>query len=267
MKKMPVFKAVLILMLVVFAAGCGQGSKGFALGKSPVDDLYVQAQTLASEGKLLEAKAAFEKIDSEHPDYKDIEKVQDELYAVNMKVLFSDIETPQTVIHEVQPGETLGKISKQYNVPMLLIKTSNNMKDDVVRAGQKLRIWTGKFSVYVNKSQNVLMLKSNEDVLKVYHVSTGANNSTPVGTFKIVVKLENPVWFKTGGPGIPAESPENALGTRWLGFDKEGYGIHGTIEPDKIGQQVTNGCVRMRNAEVEELYTVLPRGTEVNIVD
>ena len=61
--------------------------------------------------------------------------------------------------------------------------------------------------------------------------------------------------------------PENVLGTRWMGFDKEGYGIHGTVAPDKIGQQVTAGCIRMRNEEVEELYKILPRGAEVTIVD
>jgi lipoprotein-anchoring transpeptidase ErfK/SrfK len=149
---------------------------------------------------------------------------------------------------------------------MDLVKVSNGMKTEVVRIGQKLRIWTGKFSVQVDKSQNVLMLKSGEDVLKVYNVSTGANNSTPVGTFKIVTKLEDPVWFKAGAV-IPPESPENVLGTRWMGFDIQGYGIHGTVSPDKIGQQVTAGCIRMRNEEVEELYKVLPRGTEVTIVD
>jgi lipoprotein-anchoring transpeptidase ErfK/SrfK len=87
-----------------------------------------------------------------------------------------------------------------------------------------------------------------------------------VGTFKITTKLENPVWFKAGAV-IPPESPDNVLGTRWLGFDIEGYGIHGTVEPDKIGQQVTAGCVRMRNHEVEELYKILPRNTEVTVVD
>jgi lipoprotein-anchoring transpeptidase ErfK/SrfK len=52
-----------------------------------------------------------------------------------------------------------------------------------------------------------------------------------------------------------------------MGFDITGYGIHGTTEPDKIGQQVTAGCVRMRNEEVEELYTLIPVGTEVTIQD
>jgi len=97
-------------------------------------------------------------------------------------------------------------------------------------------------------------------------VSTGSNNSSPVGTFKITTKLTDPVWFKSGAV-VPPESPDNVLGTRWMGFDLAGFGIHGTTEPDKIGQQVTAGCVRMRNGEVEEIYTLIPLGTSVQIVD
>jgi lipoprotein-anchoring transpeptidase ErfK/SrfK len=121
--------------------------------------------------------------------------------------------------------------------------------------------------VFVDKSQNILILKDGADVVKVYNVSTGANNSSPVGEFTITSKLKDPVWFNKGIV-VPPESPANVLGTRWLGFEEApGYGIHGTVEPDKIGQQVTAGCVRMRNEEVEELYSILPMGTKVTIVD
>ena len=49
--------------------------------------------------------------------------------------------------------------------------------------------------------------------------------------------------------------------------DFPGYGIHGTVEPESIGKQVTAGCVRMRNEEVEQLYMLIPTGTQVKIVD
>ncbi len=43
------------------------------------------------------------------------------------------------------------------------------------------------------------------------------------------------------------------------------YGIHGTTQPETVGTQSSAGCVRMRNEEVEELFTFLPRGTRVVI--
>jgi lipoprotein-anchoring transpeptidase ErfK/SrfK len=118
----------------------------------------------------------------------------------------------------------------------------------------------------VYKSQNILILKTDEEIIKTYIVSTGKNNSTPVGTFKIANKLINPTWFKAGAV-VAAGSPENILGTRWLGFNLPGYGIHGTTDPKSVGKQVTEGCVRMLNSEVEELYSIVPVGTEVTIVD
>ncbi|MFH0754268.1 MAG: L,D-transpeptidase family protein [Candidatus Omnitrophota bacterium] len=264
MKQLVVLWIAGVMML---AAGCGQaGDKNVKLLTSPAEDIYKQAQAMGSEGKLLEARALYQQIMVEHPDLKNIDQAEQELYALNMKILFSSIPTPRTVVYEVVPGDTLGKICKQYNVTMDLVKASNGMTTDMVRVGQKLRIWTGKISIGVNKSQNVLMLKSDNDILKVYHVSTGINNSTPVGKFKIVTKLVDPVWYKAGA-AIPPESPDNVLGSRWMGFDLQSYGIHGTVEPDKVGQQVTAGCVRMRNPDVEELFKVVPMSTEVTIVD
>ena len=45
------------------------------------------------------------------------------------------------------------------------------------------------------------------------------------------------------------------------------YGIHGTVEPELIGKSVSGGCVRMRNADVEELYMLIPEGTKVLVED
>jgi lipoprotein-anchoring transpeptidase ErfK/SrfK len=102
--------------------------------------------------------------------------------------------------------------------------------------------------------------------MKTYTVATGKENSTPTGSFKIVNKLRNPTWFRTGAV-IPPNSPENVLGSRWLGLDIKGYGIHGSRDINEIGKQVTMGCVRMRNQEIEEVYDIVPVGTEVTIID
>jgi len=52
-----------------------------------------------------------------------------------------------------------------------------------------------------------------------------------------------------------------------MGLDKPAYGIHGTIEPKSIGTQASEGCIRMLNEEVEELYSIVPVGTKVIIED
>lgn len=265
---------IIVAVLVVALGGIGwalshrASGGGQSAASAPINQMLAEAAKLEADGEKLKAKDVYTKIVDEHPDYDKIEEIQNKLGGLNLTIITSNTQTPQTLVHEVVPGDSLGKLSKQYLTTKELIKKSNGLKSDVIRVGQKLRIWNAPFNVFVDKSQNILILKIGEEPVKIFHVSTGANNITPIGTFKIATKLANPVWFKPGSAPVPPESPENVLGTRWMGFDTDPhYGIHGTIEPDKIGQQVTAGCVRMRNNELEELYDVLPIGTQVVIQD
>jgi lipoprotein-anchoring transpeptidase ErfK/SrfK len=180
--------------------------------------------------------------------------------------VFSKGADANSLIHEVKPGQNLTFISKKYKVTVDLIKKINQLSSDRLMPGMKLKIPTFVFSLVIDKSQNSLVLKGGEEVLKIYPCSTGENNSTPVGVFKIKDKLVNPTWYKAGTV-VPFGSPKNVLVTRWMGFTKAGYGIHGTTEPEKIGRQVTAGCVRLRNEDVEELYALIPVGTEATLVD
>ncbi|MBU4334359.1 MAG: L,D-transpeptidase family protein [Candidatus Omnitrophica bacterium] len=228
--------------------------------------LYDQAVVMKKNGEFVNAQNSYRKLIKEYPDHENIDIIQKEYENLSMQIIFSNTPTENTIIHEVVSGDSLGKLAKKYNTTIELIKISNSLKSDIIRIGQKLRIWTAPFDIFVDKSQNVLMLKTGERVVKVYNVSTGSNNSTPVGEFTVTTKLTDPVWFNRGVV-VPPESPENVLGSRWLGFDLPGYGIHGTVEPDTIGKQVTAGCVRMRNEEVEELYSIIPFGTKVVIAN
>jgi len=259
----------LILVVVLIPKGKGSSPERQAAGVNTREakQLYSQAVNLKNTNEPVRARAVYQEIIKNYPDVENIATVQQELETINMELLFSNREVPgKTITHEVVEGDNLAKIAKKYNTTVEFIRRSNNLKGDVIRLGQKLRIWDGKFNIFVDKSQNILVLKDGADIVKVYSVSTGENNSTPVGTFKVTSKLENPVWFNKGMV-VPPESPANVLGTRWIGFDLPGYGIHGTVDPKKIGQQVTAGCVRMVNEQVEELYSIAPMNTEVVVVD
>ncbi len=199
----------------------------------------------------------------------ELELAEELLKDINFKLIISNEQIEgKTIEYEVQPGDSLYKIAKKYNVTIDFIKKSNNLPNDVIRPGMKLRIYTGEFSIVVDKSQNILMLYADGDLIRTYKISTGKNNATPEGEFEITTKLKNPVFFKNGKRIAPG-NPENILGTRWMGFSygNGSYGIHGTTSPETIGTQETNGCVRMRNKDVEELYMIVPKGTKVKIVE
>lgn len=77
---------------------------------------------------------------------------------------------------------------------------------------------------------------------------------SPRGQWRIQHKEMYPSW--------------EVLGTRWMGLDVPwgNYGIHGTNAPWSVGHWVSNGCIRMYNEHVEELYDLAPLGTPVRIV-
>lgn len=241
-----------------------QGAKDNKM--SSFTELAAQAKDLEAKGDISAARSAYKELINNCSSSNEVMDWQKKVDGLNIKSIFSPEITAKSTAYEIIQGDTLIKIAKKFNTTVELIKKSNNLSGDKIFPGKKLKIWTGVLSILVDKSQNILMVKSEEEIIKTYIVSTGINNSTPVGTFKIVNKLENPTWFKTGAV-VSADSKENVLGTRWMGFDLAGYGIHGTVEPENLGKQVTQGCVRMENSEVEELYTIVPVGTEVTIAD
>ncbi|MFY9402574.1 MAG: L,D-transpeptidase family protein [Candidatus Omnitrophota bacterium] len=255
----------LIILFFLLSRNKGDGFKG--LSESPsVSAILVKAKEAESKGDFLGAKQEYQKLISDFPNSQEVMNWIRKAEELNIKMLFSSKVDSKSILYEIKPGDTLSKIAREFNTTIDLLKKSNSLKDDKIIPGRKIKVWVKPFSILVYKSQNILILKSDTEIIKTYIVSTGKDNSTPVGVFKITSKLINPTWFKAGAV-VPPESPENILGTRWMGISIPSYGIHGTTEPETLGQQVTQGCVRMSNPEVEELYTIVPIGTEVTIVD
>ncbi len=225
-----------------------------------------EARQLAAAGDHAQAKKVLEPVLSSLAD-SELDEANDLLAQANYKILFETTEEfPGITAHKVKPGESLYVIAKKYKTTPDFIALINHLKGTVIFPEQNLRIVTNPFSVRVSKEKNRLELYLGDEIIRTYSVATGTDNSTPVGSFTITTKLENPTWYKTGAV-VPPSSKENILGTRWLGFSVVGYGIHGTTIPESIGTQSTAGCVRMRNNEVEELYALVPMGTVVTIVN
>ena len=109
-----------------------------------------------------------------------------------------------------------------------------------------------------------LALVEDGEVVKIYAIAVGAPKSaSPNGTFKVVNQVANPTWYHAGkvvGPG-----KNNPVGTRWIGLSEKGYGIHGTNAPGSIGHNVSHGCIRMRNRDVEELFKLVAIGDVVEL--
>ena len=79
----------------------------------------------------------------------------------------------------------------------------------------------------------------------------------------------NPRAYRKFADGMPG-GPTNPLGARAIYLFQNGrdtyFRIHGTTEPSSIGRSVSNGCIRMINEHVEDLYERVPVGTRVVVM-
>jgi len=118
--------------------------------------------------------------------------------------------------------------------------------------------------IIVSIPDRQLALLEEGRVLKIYSVAVGAEASpSPEGEFTVMSRLENPAYYKPGT--VIAAGKGNPLGTRWMGLNKKGYGIHGTNLPNSIGKAASHGCIRMRQRDLEELFALVRVGDKVQL--
>ena len=92
----------------------------------------------------------------------------DAVVSVNLETILSDIQTSQAVVYKVRPNDTLLKIAGKFHTTIDLIKKRNHLDSDLIRDGQKLSIWIGRFYIVVDKSDNTLTLQNDDGVIKIY---------------------------------------------------------------------------------------------------
>ena len=121
---------------------------------------------------------------------------------------------------------------------------------------------------------------SEERVVITYPVSIGRMDwNTPIGLTKVVAKDIDPPWRPPASikaehaaegdilPDVIPGGPDNPLGRFAMRLGVPGYLIHGTNKPYGIGMRVTHGCVRMYPEDIERLFSMVPVGTPVRLID
>ncbi len=182
-----------------------------------------------------------------------------------------------TVLHVAKPGDSYSRIAAKYNTTIEAIKHYNRIaeKDNNLRISQKLLIYPGPWKITVHKNARVLELYHRDKRFAVFDIGIGRLGKTPTAEFVISTKLRNPDWYSPDGKLVRYGDPDNPLGTRFLKLAPTGtpdrpllgYGIHGTKDDANITRSLSNGCIRMRNADVETLYIIVPGLTPVEITE
>lgn len=134
--------------------------------------------------------------------------------------------------------------------------------------GQTLRLPRELPNVLVDLDARLLVYRHGTEAVGAWPVGIGKpGNDTPTGAFEVGEKTADPPWMPIGAKQLPFGHPDNPLGTRWIAWHRDGiktsYGFHGTWEPEGVGGRVSQGCLRMRNEDVEVLFELLPVGSEI----
>ena len=270
------------------------------------DEAFSKAQALSKSGKAAEAAPLYERALEADPsgntgkraagaladhyaglkmprkalgyrlrtDLSSAARTQAEVEAKAMAdTVFTGAPSADDLVVTVAPGETLGQIAKRHGTTPECLQRVNKLRDmHTIVAGQRLKVVRGTFRILVEKAARRLTVQLDGVPVRTYMVGIGApEHPTPVTVFTIEEKVPQPPWHQPGQPPLPYGHPDNILGTRWMGFNRSpeysGYGIHGTTKDESVGQASSNGCVRMHNADVEEVFDLVPRGTVVEIRD
>jgi lipoprotein-anchoring transpeptidase ErfK/SrfK len=131
-------------------------------------------------------------------------------------------------------------------------------------------------TLVVDKARSALKAyDKNGKLIAFYPATIGSTEyPAPKGKLKIRAVAVNPVYtytdnldfakLKKGEKVIKvAPGPNNPVGVVWLDLTKQGYGIHGTPDPAKVGKNYSHGCIRLTNWDARELAGLVDKGTPV----
>ncbi|HOW72137.1 MAG TPA: L,D-transpeptidase family protein [Phycisphaerae bacterium] len=180
--------------------------------------------------------------------------------------------------HSVKAGDTLGKLARRCKISEPLLADINTLGNrHLIREGSRIKLIEGPFHANINKRDHEMHVYLQGLYVRTIPVALGEGGSTPAGTWKVANQLANPGWTdpRTGKRWHP-DDPANPIGEYWIGLQgidgeaagQPGYGIHGTIEPDTIGKDVSMGCIRLGTADVAWAYKLLlPNQSIVTITE
>ena len=210
--------------------------------------------------------------------------IKTKLAELSDKWLFSKLVYPEdklTASYKVASGEMLSSIGKKHNVPYEILLQINNMaKPEALQSGVAIKVINGPFHARVYRSTFTLDLYLQNTYVKSFQVGLGKQGmETPTGRWRAKEggKLIQPIWTDpVTGKTYHPEDQDYPLGSRWIALEgiegaavgKKGFAIHGTKNPELIGTQSSQGCIRLHNGDVVLVYNLMTPGQSlVDVVD
>jgi LysM repeat protein len=246
-------------------AGAGLGSAG--PGDAAADD----GLALAASGRIIQAQIRLSEALRAGVDGPKGKAVREALGNLAGRAQLCGArlpDDPYSKSYQVVKGDSVTRIGAKFLIPNELVMKLNGLASPAINAGQTLKLIQGPVNVEVFKGRHELQVWLGDICIRVYPAAVGKGNSTPEGAFVVKSKMKNPPYqpqHKAKSEFRESGAADNPLGSRWIDLGNH-YGIHGTIDPASIGHDVSEGCIRLHNKDVEELADLLvPGATKVTI--
>ena len=201
-------------------------------------------------------------------------------YNVGDTTAFGEVKT-----YVVGEQDTLHDIARHYDLGFVELRAANQGVDAWAPApGTELLL--PKLHILPRAPQDGIIInlaemrfyyfKDGADVPVTFPIGIGREGlETPVGQTTIVRKKEGPSWTPTPrmreeNPDLPVTvppGPSNPLGTHALYLGWPAFLVHGTNKPSGIGRRVSSGCIRMLPEHITQVFSMVPTGTNVTVVD
>lgn len=248
-----------------------------AKGQSPeVRKLLDQVTAHEAEDDLVNARLVLQQV-LLRKDADDVRAFAErKIGALNTVLAFGDRPMPEKAKHRIAAGDLVSKLAKRYgNTQEYVLKANGIDKPEQLRIGREIWVLQAPvFELTVFKRSSSAVLTLNGQFFKRYEVGLGRPAAVPCGTYAIRSRVANPLYRPPDGTPVAPGNARNILGSRWVALDAtgatpdaSGLGLHGTRNPAALGRPSDEGYVRFRNADIEELCTLLPNGTAVSITE
>ncbi|MCA9100246.1 MAG: LysM peptidoglycan-binding domain-containing protein [Pirellulales bacterium] len=159
-------------------------------------------------------------------------------------------------------GDTLESVAGQFNVPARLLANVNAVSEtDPLPPGTELKVMTGPFAASLDLNSYRLTLWLGDRYAGRFNVGIGSEQPIEPREYVVETKITNPTYYGSELT-IGKDDPTNPLGEYWIGLGGN-VGVHGTIDPHSVGAPAKEGCVRLSERDIEDVFHILSIGSHV----
>jgi lipoprotein-anchoring transpeptidase ErfK/SrfK len=254
-------------------------AKGLAVNKQPLTPeiwsalVGTSAEAVIVDYKITEkdVKGPFlEKLPAKMEDMKDLKSLG---YTSAREAIAEKFHMSEALLTALNPGKKFdeaGQTIAVVNVDTSEPKTNGETKGNASKPAVT--------RVEVDKTAQTVKVFADSQLIAFYPATVGSEEKpTPGGTLKVTSIDANPHYrynpdykfkgVKSREPFTIKPGPNNPVGAVWIALSVEGYGIHGTPDPAKVGKSYSHGCVRLTNWDAKQLAGMVDTGTPVAFVD